>query len=214
MHLAAHARHTDVVGTIPGSGTGAHLAIGSTAQAASDRLFRRHRPFSGLLCFALVAMRVVAAGSGDLAFCVVFPNARWWMATCAPSDLRRWLHTRKTQVAAFELVAALNAVYAVLAVSHDIELNVFIDSSAALGVLRRGTSRQSDYNELVAELWYAVATRAVFLGLWRVPSAQNIADAPTRRQKKWREMRALAAAGFVERPWHWMGHLPWQRRWC
>ena len=43
------------------------------------------------------------------------------------------------------------------------------------------------------------------LTFWLVPSAQNIADAPTRPAKKAAQLAAMCEAGFCEVPWAWPG---------
>ena len=46
---------------------------------------------------------------------------------------------------------------------------------------------------------------------WRVPSKQNLADAPTRPAAKRAELRHLLDAGFQEAEWRWPRHVPWER---
>jgi hypothetical protein len=83
------------------------------------------------------------------------------------------------------------------------QVHLFIDSSTALGTLLRGSSNQKDWNQLVTQFWFSVATSGILLGTWRVPSAQNLADAPTRRGAKTKEMQFLIDAGFNEVRWKW-----------
>ena len=89
------------------------------------------------------------------------------------------------------------------------QINLFIDSNVALGTLLRGTSRQSDWNDLVAGIWFEAAAQAALLLAWRVPSKLNLADAPTRPEKCASELRALINRGFVETEWWWPPHSPW-----
>ena len=83
------------------------------------------------------------------------------------------------------------------------DVQIFIDSNVALRTLLRGYSRQRDWNMLVAELWFQTASVSAKLGAWRVPSKQNLADAPTRPNDKVQEMQQLAAAGFKQVAWQW-----------
>ena len=83
-------------------------------------------------------------------------------------------------------------------------------AQAALGVLRKGCSRQEDYNALVTEIWLMAAREACLLTFWWVPSAQNIADAPTRPVQKAAQLAAMRAAGFREVPWAWPEEAPWK----
>ena len=46
---------------------------------------------------------------------------------------------------------------------------------------------------------------------WRVPSKQNVADAPTRPAAKRDELRRLLDAGFQEAEWRWPRRAPWKR---
>ena len=80
---------------------------------------------------------------------------------------------------------------------------------ACLGCLMRGASRRRDWNELVQHLWFETARRGILLLGWWVPSALNLADAPTRQGTKDREMQALISAGFSERQWTWPVGAPW-----
>ena len=79
-----------------------------------------------------------------------------------PGTLRRWVHQRRHQIATWELVAALFAVWfflrlpARLSACH-LRINLFIDSDVALGTLLRGTFRQSYRNDLVTGIWFEAA---------------------------------------------------------
>ena len=89
------------------------------------------------------------------------------------------------------------------------KVHLFIDSAVALGTLLRGSSRQVDWNVLVAEIWFRAASLGLALMAWRVPSAQNLADAPTRPVAKAKALRALEDNGFRRVGWPrgWRG--PW-----
>ena len=117
---------------------------------------------------------------------------------------------RGAQVATWELVAALCALGTVLAEYRDIEMVCFIDSAVALGTIVRGASRQPDWNALVGNLWLGAAAKGCAMWAFRVPSAQNPADAPTRPESKWRELEAMHRAGFSEEAWQWPAQPPWQ----
>ncbi len=79
----------------------------------------------------------------------------------------------------------------------------------ALGTLLRGCSRQPDYNVLASDIWFLAAQQACALSLWHVPSSLNLADAPTRREKKAQAMLGLARAGFLETQWSWPATACW-----
>ena len=84
-----------------------------------------------------------------------------------------------------------------------LEILIFIDFNPALGTLLRGCSRQSDWNCLVAEIWFAAASRGDILCAFRVPSAQNLADAPSRAGSKPSVLDAFFERGFEEVQWLW-----------
>ena len=135
------------------------------------------------------------------------------------------------KVAAWELVAAVCALHHLLATLRDAEIVLFVDSKArpgkgrraaramlrwprqaALGVLLRGTSRQADYNALVADIWFAAATARCLLSAWYVPSALNVADAPTRPATKAAAIAAMHREGFTRVAWPWPRAAPWHSR--
>ena len=155
-----------------------------------------------------------ATGDGTLAWVAEGLSKRVFSRGFVPEPLRQWVHQRRQQIATWELVAALCAVWyflkspARLSACH-LQINLFIDSHVALGTLLRGTSRQSDWNDLVTGIWFEAAAQAVLLLAWRVPSRLNLADAPTRPEKCASELRALINRGFVETEWWWPPHSPW-----
>ena len=156
-------------------------------------------------------------------------SRRRYAAAGVPAALRGWVVRRKVQalaraaagrrtrglrgacgaqVATWELVAALCALGTVLAEYDDIEIVCFIDSAVALGTVVRGASRQPDWNALVGNLWLGAATKGCAMWAFRVPSAQNPADAPTRPDCKWRELDAMHRSGFSEEAWQWPAQPP------
>ena len=69
---------------------------------------------------------------------------------------------REVQIATWELVAAVCALWHFLdghSIEDGTEIQLFVDSTVALGTLVRGSSRQPDWNSLVAELWFQTAVR-------------------------------------------------------
>ena len=156
-----------------------------------------------------------ATGEGDIAWVAkIGGTVRKWAASSIPASLRRRACHRKTQIATWEPVAAVCALWAVL---EDVvkmeatEMYMFIDSSSALGCFMRGSARRPDWNALVQHLWFETARRGILLLGWWVPSALNLADAPTRQTTRAAEMLALAQAGFCESQWSWPEPAPWQR---
>ncbi|CAK0845826.1 unnamed protein product, partial [Prorocentrum cordatum] len=138
--------------------------------------------------------RGASAVFGRLAWVVDDGSRRRYAAADVPAALRGWVVRRKVQVATWELVAALCTLGTVLAEYGDIDIVCFIDSAVALGAIVRGASRQPDWNALVGNLWFGAATEGCAIWAFRVPSAQNPADAPTRPESKWRELEATHRA--------------------
>ena len=155
-----------------------------------------------------------ATGCGTVAWVAMGLSKRVFSREFVPEPLRQWVQQRQQQIATWELVPALCAVWyflrspARLSACH-LQINLFIDSNVALDTLLRGTSRQSDWNDLVAGIWFEAAAQAALLLAWRVPSKLNLADAPTRPEKCASELRALIDRGFVETEWWWPPHSPW-----
>ena len=103
-----------------------------------------------------------ATGYGAVAWVAMGLSKRVFSREFVPEPLRQWVQQRRQQIATWELVAALCAVWyflrspARLSACH-LQINLFIDSNVALGTLLRGTSRQSDWNDLVAGIWFEAA---------------------------------------------------------
>ena len=157
-----------------------------------------------------------ATGGGRLAWVAAYGDTKLFAKSDVPLTLRRWVHYRKQQISTWELVAALCALWSFLGSSSRVgssrlQINLFIDSNVALGTLLRGTSRQTDLNELVTDIWFQAASRATLLLAWRVPSKLNVADAPTRPGERASELRSLIDAGFRETEWLWPERAPWEQ---
>jgi hypothetical protein len=152
-----------------------------------------------------------ATGKGTLAWIAEVEGEKLYAHALVPPWLSKLVVPRQKQIATWELVAALSAIWALLerleSAGAQWEVHVFIDSTAALGTLLRGSSRQTDWNSLVSEIWLRTACMGILLGLWRVPSRLNIADWPTRMDSKSKEMTMLHNEGFHCTPWSWP--RPW-----
>jgi hypothetical protein len=148
-----------------------------------------------------------ATGGGHLSWVADLGSYRVFSRATIPPWLKRWVHRRRNQVATWELVAAVSALWFLFdelrRPGPQWEVQMFIDSIAALGTLLRGSSRQEDWNTLVTELWFRTATEGILLGAWWVPSKLNVADAPTRSASKAKDMETLIKAGFQEVAWKW-----------
>ena len=139
------------------------------------------------------------------------PFERIWAATQIPHEAWAWARPRRTQVTLWELIAALCGVRFFLSLGvQSPELVVFIDNTAALNSLLRGTSRQTDLNEVLGTVWFELAAAGVFMHAHYVPSALNLADGPTRANKAESSRALLDSLFFKEVCWRWPAALPWQ----
>jgi len=155
-----------------------------------------------------------ATGDGVMAWVAEYGNSRRYSSVLVPKALRRWVCYRKNQIATWELAAAICGLWQFLAGAAQIvdgtEIHLFVDNNVALGTLMRGSSRQKDWNELVTDIWFQTAAHGFLLLCWRVPSKQNLADAPTRPEERTQELMQLHAAGFRKEMWQWPPIVPWQ----
>jgi len=155
-----------------------------------------------------------ATGEGVMAWVAEYGNSRRYASIVVPSKLRKWVCYRQNQIATWELAAAICGLWQFLAgpnrIAEDTEIHLFVDNNVALGTLMRGSSRQKDWNELVMDIWFQTAAHGFLLLCWRVPSKQNLADAPTRPEDRTAELRQLHAAGFCKEMWQWPPGVPWQ----
>ena len=151
-----------------------------------------------------------ATGGGKLALVLQTPERRIWAAAEIPSEAWSWALPRRTQVTLWELVAALCGIHLFLkqACEHQ-ELVVFIDNTAALHALLRGSSRQADLNSVIGTTWFDLARANVLMHAHYVPSSLNLADGPTRPSKEAQSRATLDSLLFREVGWHWPPTLPW-----
>ena len=89
-----------------------------------------------------------AAGDGCLAWVLHIGTVKLFAAIKVPTWLQKWVVKRQVQIATWELVAALCAIWHVVDEigwqGPQLDIRIFIDSAVALGTLLRGSSRQSD----------------------------------------------------------------------
>jgi len=155
-----------------------------------------------------------ATGNGIMAWVAEYGNQRHYASVMVSSRLRKWVCYRQNQIATWELVAAICGLWQFLEGPRQIEdgaeIHLFVDNNVALGTLLRGSSRQNDWNQLVTDIWFQTAARGFLLLCWRVPSKQNLADAPTRPEERTTELHQLRTAGFVQEQWQWPRQGPWE----
>jgi len=87
------------------------------------------------------------------------------------------------------LIYALEAIAAIAAIVQNQEalsgkaVMLFVDNTAALNALLKSTSPDDVTASLIRFFWSVIATRSIDIWIEWVPSAQNIADAPSRKRE-------------------------------
>ena len=133
-----------------------------------------------------------AESNGEIAAVLVNAGLTYcWTASVEPA-LKKKLHHRHTQIVAYELLAAImGLIVCDSRVGLECRLIHFIDAEAALKIVVKGASRQSDLNSLVAYLWLSLSRRQVTYWARHVSSVANLADGPSRG--KFEIMKKLSA---------------------
>ena len=161
-----------------------------------------------------LVMYTDAAGCGALAWVLAQGNRKQFARAWVPRWLRDRVKPRRQQIGTWELIAAVCGLWhAYTILEPGLEILLFVDSNPALGALLKGTSRQIDWNALVTSIWFAAADRGDVLCPFRVPSAQNLADAPSRAHEEPDKLRTLLEQGFEEVQWRWPEASVWEELW-
>ena len=120
-----------------------------------------------------------AEGSGRLAGVCICHIQEYWSVQC-PSQVSALFVSRKTQICAFESVAAVAALIRWGSQLRHHTVLFFVDNQSALGSLRKGSSPSSDLNAVARAMWAVAQSFQVRLVLRYVPSKLNVADRPSR----------------------------------
>ena len=149
-----------------------------------------------------------ATGKGGVGWVVIDGDEHLFSAAWVPNWLRRRMLPRRTQVASWELVALLCALWVLISrcAGRNVEIHCFVDSMVAKGTLLRGASKQADWNALVTELWFQIAAHNIAFAGWHVPSALNMADAPSRMFTSTGAAAIVQTMGLTEMEWQWPKH--------
>ena len=153
-----------------------------------------------------------AAGSGRMAWVCHSSDFKSFATASVPNRALQWVHFRKNQIGTWELLAAVCALQWIVArAGQDVEVVCFVDNRTALGSILRGCSRQSDWNDLIGDLWLQAARHAILMHAWYVPSHLNLADGPTRPEQKPQAIPDLVARGYEQVAWQFPADAPWER---
>ena len=122
-----------------------------------------------------------AESNGNIATVIVTKGAILCYYGTIPGRLRKVLRYRKTNIVAYELLAAI------MGILQFKQLNLtevgglhFVDSNPARQCLVRASSRQPDLNQLAGMVWYVAGSTVKTYWCDYVPSKANLADAPSR----------------------------------
>ena len=139
-----------------------------------------------------------AEGYGGLGAVAVFPEDEVvYLQGRVPRKSVRELKQRKTQIVAFELLAALVALVSLCPEKlRGCRVINFIDNVAALACVVRGFSREPDLADIAGRLWFEALALEISYRADFVPSKCNLADGPSRDDRTL--MRALGARECVE----------------
>ena len=104
--------------------------------------------------------------------------------SAVPRKWRRRFDRRAIQINAYEIAAVLGPWGSLGETLRGRRVVFFIDSTAAMGSILRGHHRRSDLNLLVGTIWRELGRLQIHAHFERVPSKSNIADGPSRGDRK------------------------------
>ena len=114
-------------------------------------------------------------------------------------EIRAGLCPRKTQVTAWDAFAQQESERL-----RGRRLHLYVDNRGAECSLRKGSSRADDINTFVLAVWLRCFEFDVELTVFRVPSKENAADAPSRGVPPVRAVGPLVEDSF---DFYWAGGL-------
>ena len=135
---------------------------------------------------------------------IVFTKGR------TPAKVRRLLLHRRTQIVAFELLAAVMALLSLCPQDlEDCAIVHYIDNTPALSCIVKGYSKTKDLNFIVGKLWYEAGRLMSYYRAEYVKSVCNLADGPSRNNLELMEQISAHEAAwnfpsFGERLESWM----------
>jgi len=146
-----------------------------------QRRWCRRVPFTASLLPKEVILYSDAESTGHLAAVAVTHAGSLYSCGRVPARVRRMLTQRRTNIIAFELIAA---VFAVVVLCPDMlsDANIlhFIDCQPALSCVIKGHSRKVDLMLITGRLWFEAGILMSHYRPEYVASGQNLADGPSR----------------------------------
>ena len=154
-----------------------------------------------------------AEGSSGLGFVAVSSSSAVWSGGFVPRSVSSLLHSRKTQIFPFEVIAVWVAFYMLRDFVAHHPLVVFVDNQSALASVAKGTTSALDVQHIVTSLWDLTFDIPVSVAFRFVPSKLNLADPPSRGKapvvgsfvpflRRWETLRAALSSP------KWCQHLP------
>ena len=127
-----------------------------------------------------------AEGNGSVGGVLVFPDDTvTFIRGRIPTYVQRLLKRRRTNITAYELLAALASIVALYSDAlSGCRLVHFIDNTAALACVIRGFSKQRDLSLISGRFWYELTSLPVLYVAHYVNSKANLADGPSRNDLK------------------------------
>ena len=122
-----------------------------------------------------------AEGDGNIAGVLILGSSMFFYMTRIPSAVRKRLRHRRTNIIAFELIAAILSILVFVSkVDSEVNVHHYIDSTPALSCIVRGFSKQNDLLAYTGMLWFEAASTLSSYYACYVRSKSNLADAPSR----------------------------------
>ena len=143
-----------------------------------------------------------AEGSGGLGgFMSAAVEAEWLGGQVSPT-VPPLLLPRKTQIFLFEIIAVLVSAKVWTKQLLGTSVVFFVDNQSALAALKKGGSRVADAHSLVGVFWDVLvpAIQPASIHFYYVPSALNLADAPSRSEQP----SLLARRTPLRLRWEWL----------
>ena len=122
-----------------------------------------------------------AESTGNIASVIITRGTVSYAMAKIPNAIKRKLKPRKTNIMAYELIAAVMTIILLEElVDTRIAIRHFVDNKPARSVLLKGASKQLDLNDIAGMIWYAAAHRTQSYWSHWVRSEANLADRPSR----------------------------------
>ena len=122
-----------------------------------------------------------AESTGHMAVVVIFQDSIWYQAGLIQKEIRARLQPRKTQIVAYELIAAVMTVLLVSRIlPSGVVLRQFVDNLPSKPCVVQAHTKQWELNELTGLLWFQCGKLLQSYWVSYARSNDNLAHAPSR----------------------------------